>query len=198
MRAVADRSELVGRVQRDLVLRAQRGDLEAFSAITVACSSRLYAVAHLILRYEDRASDAVQDALLQAWIDIRGLRDPDRFDAWIYRLLVRACYRAAGQQRRRDVREIEIGPWAGPATPDGQRLTVLRDQLARGFERLSRDQRAVIVLHHYAGLTLAEAANVLGIPLGTMQSRLNRALLAMRAALEADDRIPAYTVEVVR
>ena len=185
-------------MQRDLVLRAQRGDLDAFSAIAESCSSRLYAVAHLILRHEDRASDAVQDALLQAWIDIRGLRDPERFDAWIYRLLVRACYRAAGQHRRREITEIDLGDWGGPVTPDAQRVIALRDQIERGFERLSREQRAVIVLHHYAGLTLAEAASVLGIPLGTMQSRLNRALLAMRAALDADDRVPAYAAEAVR
>jgi RNA polymerase sigma-70 factor, ECF subfamily len=183
---------------RDLVLRAQQGDAEAFAAMTRLCSDRLYAIARLILRDEDRALDAVQDALLRAWLDIRGLRDPDRFDAWLYRLLVRACYRAAGEHRRRAVTEIDLGPNAGPTTPDAQRQTAIRDQLSRGFERLSREQRAVVVLHHYAGLSLAEAAAILQIPLGTMQSRLSRALQTMRAAIEADDRVPAYAGEPAR
>lgn len=176
-------------MRRELVLRAQQGDVEAFSVMTVACSDRLYAIARLILRHDDRAFDAVQDALLQAWLDLRGLKDPDRFDAWVYRLLVRACYRSAGEHRRREVVEIDLGPLTGSATPDAQRHVALQDQLARGFERLSREQRAVIVLHHYAGLSLAEAATVLQIPLGTMQSRLSRALRAMRAAIEADERV---------
>jgi RNA polymerase sigma factor (sigma-70 family) len=182
-------------MQRELVVRAQHGDLEAFSAMTVACSDRLFAIARLILRSDDRAADAVQDALVRAWLDIRGLKDPDRFDAWVYRLLVRACYRSAGEHRRRAVTEIDLDSLSGPTTPDAQRHVALQDQLARGFERLSREQRAVIVLHHYAGLSLAEAAAVLEIPLGTMQSRLNRALHAMRAALEADER-PAELAEV--
>jgi RNA polymerase sigma-70 factor (ECF subfamily) len=176
-------------MQRELVVRAQHGDLEAFSAMTVACSDRLFAIARLILRSDDRAADAVQDALVRAWLDIRGLKDPDRFDAWVYRLLVRACYRSAGEHRRRAVTEIDLDALSGPTTPDPQRHVALQDQLARGFERLSREQRAVIVLHHYAGLSLAEAAAVLQIPLGTMQSRLSRALRAMRAAIEADERL---------
>jgi RNA polymerase sigma-70 factor, ECF subfamily len=182
-------SSPIGPMQRELVVRAQRGDLEAFSSMTLACSDRLFAVARLILRADDRAADAVQDALLQAWLDIRGLKDPDRFDAWVYRLLVRACYRSAGDHRRRAVTEIEIAPWHTPATPDSQQQVALEDCLARSFERLSREQRAVVVLHHYAGLSLVEAAAALQIPLGTMQSRLSRALRAMRAAIEADERL---------
>ena len=185
-------------MDRDLVIRAQRGDVEAFSAITMACSDRLFSIARLILRHDDRAFDAVQDALLQAWLDLRGLRDPDRFDAWVYRLLVRACYRSAGEQRRREVREIALDAHARMGTPDTQRRVSLEDQISRGFDRLSREQRAVIVLHHYAGLTLAESAQVLQIPLGTMQSRLSRALQAMRAAIEADDRPPTLAREPVR
>lgn len=185
-------------MQRDLVMRAQGGDIEAFSALTAGCTGRFYAVARLILRDDDRASDAVQDALLQAWLDLRGLRDPDRFDAWAHRLLVRACYRAARRERGRSVVEIHISPLHEPTTPDAQRSLAIHDQLERGFRRLSPDQRAAIVLHHYLGFSLAEAAEVLDIPLGTMQSRLSRATQAMRAALEADERVPALAPEVVR
>jgi len=185
-------------MQLDLVVRAQRGDLEAFSVLTAVRADRLYAAARLILRHDERAADALQDALLQAWLDLRGLRDPDRFDAWLHRLLVRACYRAARKQRSREVGEIHVASSLDAVTPDAQRAVAVRDQLDRGFRRLSAEQRAVIVLHHYLGLSLAESAEALAIPLGTMQSRLNRATQAMRAALEADDRPAVLTGEVAR
>jgi RNA polymerase sigma-70 factor (ECF subfamily) len=185
-------------MQRDLVVRAQGGDLDAYSALTAGRTNRLYAAARLILRDDEQAADAVQDALLQAWLDLRGLRDPDRFDAWLHRLLVRACYRAAKRRRTRDIVEINLASTQDPATPDSQRALAVRDQLDRGFRRLLPDQRAVIVLHHYLGLSLVESAETLGIPLGTMQSRLSRATQAMRAALEADDRPAGMAGEVAR
>lgn len=185
-------------MHQDLVVRAQRGDIEAFSALTAGRTARLFAAARLILRDDERAADAVQDALLQAWLDLRGLRDPDRFDAWLHRLLVRACYRAAKRQRTRQLVEIQVAQVADTATQDVQRAVTVRDQLDRGFSRLSTNQRAVIVLHHYLGLSLAEAADLIGVPLGTVQSRLNRATQAMRAAIEADERSTDLTPEVVR
>ncbi len=171
------------------MIRARDGDLEAFSALTSSRTNRLFAVARLILRDSERAEDAVQDALIQAWQDLRGLRDPDRFDAWLRRLLVRACYRAAERNRRHAAVELNTD-LAGSPSGDPQGQTVVRDQLERGFRRLSPEHRAVIVLHHYLGLSLVDAADTLGIPLGTMQSRLSRATQVMRAALEADDRTP--------
>jgi len=185
-------------MQHDLVVQAQRGDLDAFSALTAGRTNRLHAAARLILRDDERAADAVQDTLLQAWLDLRGLRDPDRFDAWLHRLLVRACYRAAKRQRGREIVEIAISSTAGSTSQDAQHELAIRDQLDRGFRRLSPDQRAVIVLRHYLGLSLAESADVLGIPLGTMQSRLSRATQAMRAALEADERSTTVAAEVAR
>ena len=185
-------------MERELVVQAQRGDLEAFSALTAGRTSRLYAAARLILRDDDRAADAVQDALLRAWLDLRALRDPDRFDAWLHRLLVRGCYRAARKDRSRDVIEIEMTPASEPSVPEDQRGVAIRDQLERGFRQLSADHRAAIVLYHYLGLSLAESADALGIPLGTMQSRLNRATRLMRAALEADERSPELTAEGTR
>jgi RNA polymerase sigma-70 factor (ECF subfamily) len=185
-------------MQRDLVVRAQSGDTDAFSALTVGRTHRLYAAARLILRDDEQAEDAVQDALLQAWLDLRGLRDPDRFDAWLHRLLVRACYRAAKRRRDREIVEIKFASTVHPSTADSQRAAAVRDQLERGFVRLSADQRAVLVLHHYLGLSLVESADALGIPLGTIQSRLNRATQAMRAALEADERSVVGGTEVAR
>jgi len=183
-------------MQRDLVVRAQGGDVEAFSELTAGGIDRLYAVARLILRHDEQAADAVQDALLQAWLDLRSLRDPDRFEAWLHRLLVRACYRAAKRRRDRQTFEISVASTADPVTLDAQRDVAIRDQLDRGFRRLSHEQRAVIVLHHYLGLSLVESAEVLRIPLGTMQSRLSRATQVMRAALDADDRSSLFAVEV--
>jgi RNA polymerase sigma-70 factor (ECF subfamily) len=185
-------------MQRDLVVRAQRGDLDAFSALTVGMTDRLFAVARLILRDDEHAADAVQDALLRAWLDLRSLRDPDRFDAWLRRLVVRSCYRTAQRGRQRKVVELANSLTLEPTTSDAQGSVVVRDQLERGFQRLSPEQRAAIVLHHYLGLSLAESAEALAIPLGTMQSRLSRATQAMRAALEADERPAVGAVEVAR
>ena len=184
-------------MQRDLVVRAQGGDLEAFSALTAGLTPRLYAAARLILRHDEGAADAVQDALLQAWLDLRGLRDPDRFEAWIRRLLIHACYRAArreGGRRRVEIREL---PADGARTPDTQRSVANRDLLERGFRRLSPDQRAVLVAHYYLDLSDAAAAEILDIPTGTLKSRLNRATAALRAALEANERQDVHVPETI-
>jgi RNA polymerase sigma-70 factor (ECF subfamily) len=179
-------------MQRDLVLKARTGDHDAFTALAAGAIDRLHRTARLILRDDDRAADAVQEALMSAWLDIRAVRDPDRFDPWLHRLLVRACYRVARHDRRREVVEIHVEALDAPATGDAPGALALRDQLERGFRRLSPEQRGVLVVHHYLGLPDAEAALALDIPIGTFKSRLNRAAIALRAALEADDRIPAH------
>lgn len=184
-------------MQRDLVLEAQAGDHGAFSALATAAISRLHRTARLILRDDDRASDAVQDALTIAWLDIRAVRDPDRFDAWLHRLLVRACYRVAGRERRQRVLEIQVDGASPSWTGDGGQDLALRDQIDRGFRHLTPDQRAVLVVHHYLGLPDAEAAQVLSIPIGTFKSRLNRATVALRSALEADERAVTFAGEAI-
>jgi RNA polymerase sigma-70 factor (ECF subfamily) len=175
-------------IETDLVVRAKDGDLDAFSTLTATRTNRLYGAARLILRDDGLAEDVVQDALLRAWQDLRGLRDPERFDAWLQRVLVRTCYRAAKRHRLRATLELPADDRREDPRVDIAGSHAIRDQLDRGFRRLTPDQRAVIVLHHYLGLSLVEAAAVLEIPLGTMQSRLSRALQLMRAALEADER----------
>jgi RNA polymerase sigma-70 factor (ECF subfamily) len=175
-------------VQPDLVIRAQQGDHDAFSGLAAASIGGLLAVARLIIRDDDRAQDAVQEALVRAWLDIRGLRDPARFDAWLHRLLVRSCYRAAKRERGRRLVEVTLLPMDGRSTPDSQAALAARDVLERGFRELPTEQRAVLVLHHYLDLRDADAADVLDIPLGTFKSRLNRATVALRAAVEADER----------
>ena len=171
----------------ELVIRAQHGDEGAFTSLAVAVGDRLHAVAHRILRDTDLAEDATQQALLNVWRDLPQLRDPARFDAWSYRLLVRACY-AEARRTRRWAPNLRLLPADEPMGPDGTSLVIDRDQLERGFRRLSIDHRAVVVLHHYLDLPLSEVAEALGVPEGTVRSRLHYAMRGLRAALDADAR----------
>ena len=171
----------------ELIGRAQHGDEEAFAILAVAMGNRLHAVAHRILRDTDLAEDATQQALLAIWQDLPQLRDPARFEAWSYRLLVRACY-AEGRRTRRWSPNLRLLPDHEPGVGEGLSSVVDRDQLERGFRRLSIDHRAVVVLHHYLDLPLDEVAEALGVPAGTVRSRLHHAMRGLRAALEADAR----------
>jgi RNA polymerase sigma-70 factor (ECF subfamily) len=173
--------------QRLLVVSAAQGDPEAFDALVERWLDRLFAVAYRILQDHDAADDATQDALVIAWRDIRGLRDPDRFDAWIHRLLVRICYRHAVKRRREFVRLVDVdGIELG--RPDTTNTIADRDLLERAFQRLTLEQRSVLVLHHYLGRSHAEIGDILQLPEGTVASRLHYALKALRAALAADER----------
>ena len=175
--------------------RAKGGDHDAFAALAADSIGRLTALARLILHDEDRAQDAVQDAFVDAWRDIRGLRDADRADAWLRRLVVRACYDNARRDRRRLAVQVRLLEVAEPTITDAQGAVAARDQLDRGLRRLSPDQRAVLALTYDLDLPLAEAAHALDVPVGTMKSRLNRALNALRAALDADERDPVPAQE---
>jgi RNA polymerase sigma-70 factor, ECF subfamily len=174
-------------MDRDLVESARRGDEAAFMALVRPRSDRLFGIAQRVLRDVDRAEDALQDALVIAWRDLRGLRDPDRFDAWLHRLLVNVCVRQASRERRRTV-PLRVLPVDGPAAPDELSMIVDRDLLERGFRRLPPEQRAILVLHHFVGYAPAEIAALLEIPPGTARSRLHNAHRAIRASLDADSR----------
>jgi RNA polymerase sigma factor (sigma-70 family) len=172
-------------VTPDLVMKAQEGDHQAFEQIAKSVVARLYGTATLILRDSDAASDAVQEALISAWKSLPMLRDPSAFDGWLNRILVRSCYRAIrGRRRAVGLQVIEMD---SPVGSDEERVDTL-DQIERAFGRLTPEHRAVLVLHHRLGLGLDEAAQTLGIPLGTAKSRLSRATTAFRAALEAENR----------
>ena len=174
-------------MQRALVERAQSGDHEAFSILVRASYPRLFGIATLILRDRDRAQDAVQEALVLAWRHIRALRDADAWDAWLYRLTVRACYRSARKLRRRDVVELHVLPDPEPtATVDFALSIAERDRMSRELGQLPIDQRTVMVLHFYLDLPLTEAADLLDIPVGTAKSRLNRGLTALRASMRVE------------
>ena len=174
-------------VDRDLVEAAQHGDQSAFVDLVRVHGDRLFSIAQRILRDVDRAEDALQDALVIAWRDLPGLRDPDRFGAWIHRLLTNVCIAQARRERRRNT-NLRLLPQDSPAAPDDMLSVADRDQLDRGFRRLTPNERAILVLHHYVGYDPSEIAEMLGIPAGTVRSRLHHAHRAMRAALEAEAR----------
>ena len=174
-------------MDRDLVLQAQRGDREAFAILARTHGDRLYAIAQRILRDGGLAEDALQQALVTAWRELPALRDPDRFVAWVTKLLVHESY-AESRRRTRMNASIRVLHVDGPGAPDDLVAIADRDQLERGFRRLPPEQRALLVLRHYLGMEPTEIAATLDIPAGTVRSRLHYAHRAMRAALEADER----------
>ena len=174
----------------ELVTRAQRGDREAFAILVTRVTGRFVAVARRILRDADLAEDATQQALVAAWQNLPKLRDPARFEAWAYRLLVRACY-AEGKKERRWAPNMRLLPNDQPIAADDLSSVVDRDQLESAFRRLSLEHRAVVVLHHYLDLPLDRVAELLDIPVGTAYSRLHYAMRGLRAAIDADARSTA-------
>ena len=174
---------------RVLVERAQTGDREAYEALARSSTRRLYATAYRIVRDADAADDAVRQTLVAMWRELPSLRDADRFDAWTYRLVVRACLTERRRNQRRGVRLIPIDDMP-LLTDDGAAMVDIRDQLERALTELSRDHRAVLVLHLYVGLPLVEIAEILGVPAGTVGSRLHYARRSLRAAIAAGDRSP--------
>jgi len=176
-------------MQRDLVERAMAGDRDAFTELQRGSIDKLYAIARLILRDSDRAQDATQEAYIAAWRRLSGLRDPDKFEPWIRRLLVNACYEEARKEKRRARAEGRVRP-IDTDTVDPAIVSADRDELARAFETLAPEQRALIVLHYHFGLPMHEIALALGLPVGTVKSRLHRTKQQLRATLEADARLP--------
>ena len=172
--------------QRDLVERAKRGDHDAFEALAGPQVSRLDAAARLILRDPELARDAVQDGFIRAWRNLPALRDPDRFDAWLRRLVVNSCLDITRRRRRRAI-EIDLSPLDASASADIATLIADRDLLDGALRHLEPEWRAIVVMHYFLGMPLPEVAASLGIPLGTAKSRLHRSLDAMRSSIAADE-----------
>jgi RNA polymerase sigma-70 factor, ECF subfamily len=172
--------------QRGLVVRARRGDHDAFTALVDLTIARLDSAARLILRDPELARDAVQESFIRAWRDLPGLRDPDRFDAWLRKLTVNACIDAARRRRRRSI-EVELTPILMPSIADDSAGIAEREQLDDALRRLDPEWRAIVVQHFFLGMPLAEIAVAMGIPVGTVKSRLHRSLQAMRSTLSDAD-----------
>ena len=174
-------------MDRELVIAAQRGDQVAFVDLLRDRVDRLFAMARRILHEVDRAEDALQDALVTAWRDLPSLRDPDRFDFWIQRLLANMCIDHARRNRRRYA-QLQVLTVDGHSAPDELGRVVDRDTVDRAFRRLTPEERTVLVLRYYLGYEPSTIAEVLGVPGGTIRARLHHAHRAMRAAIEADAR----------
>ncbi len=169
------------------VERAMRGDHDAFGALIGASANRLYALASLILRDADRAQDATQEAIVRAWRELPRLRDPERFDAWLRRMVVNACYDEGRRTRRRA--EVSLLHLSDHQTGDTTARFAESERIDQAFRRLPLEQRTTLVLQHQFGMSHVDIAETLGIPVGTVKSRIRYATAAMRAALEADDRV---------
>ena len=170
--------------QQDLVVRAAAGDRDAFAALATTHIHRCYALAYRILRDPDRAQDASQQALLGAWRDLPTLRDPERFEAWLHRLVVHACYTESRGTRRWNSARLRVLTITS-AESDPASFVADREALEDAFRGLSPEHRAVVVLHHHLGYPLTEIAEPLGIPVGTARSRLYYAVRQLRAVLDA-------------
>jgi RNA polymerase sigma-70 factor (ECF subfamily) len=174
-------------MQRELVERAMHGDHDAFARLVAVAMGRLYGLAGLILRNPALAEDAVQNALVRAWRDLPRLRDADRFDGWLRRITVNACHdelRRAGRHRP----DLSLDALTGAVVPDEATLLANRDEMMQGFARLTDEQRTILALRFYLDLPLTDVADALGVPLGTVKSRLSRALRALQAELAAAGR----------
>lgn len=170
----------------ELVRQARQGDRDAFDILLTDVVDHLYRIARLILRDFDRAEDAVQEALVRCWRDLPSLRDPEKFDAWLNRILMRSITDEARKRRGFVANVVQLTH--EPSVADSSGELADRDEIARVFERLSVEHRTIVVLYHYLGMTTDEAAKTIGIPHGTAKSRLHYATEALRSALEADAR----------
>lgn len=176
-------------MDRSLVERARSGDRDAYEALAHASARRLYLAAYRIVRDADQAEDAVQQTLVAMWRELPSLRDPERFEAWTYRLVVRACLAESRRRRRSGIRQVAVDELL-PSGADDIADADLRDQLERALHALSVEHRTVVVLHHYVGLPLGEIAEILGVPYGTVGSRHHHAMRALRASVSAGERTP--------
>jgi len=181
-------------VHRELVDQAKRGDREAFDSLARLVGDRCLAIAYRIVRDVELAEDVVQASLIQAWRELRTLRDPDRFEPWLHRILANQCYAEARRSQRRSAK-IRLLPMPDRSYFDNTGAVDDREQLERSLLRLTLEQRAVVVFHYYLDLPLTEVADRLGIPVGTVKSRLHHAIEAMRASLEADARATTISQE---
>jgi RNA polymerase sigma-70 factor, ECF subfamily len=174
-------------MRKHLVERARNGDREAFGLLAAGEIDRLHAIATLILRDPDLAQDAAQEALVRCWRKLPTLREVEQFEAWLNRILMRTVSNELGRRKRF---HASVQPLrAEPAVGDSARLLADRDVLEKGFGHLSVAHRSIVVLHHFVGLPLPEAAATLGIRAGTAKSRYHYAMSALRAAVEAEGRL---------
>lgn len=177
-------------MDEELVERARGGDGAAFERLAAGSIDRLYAIAQRVLRDPAMAEDAVQECLVRAWRDLRALREASRWEAWTYRLLLNACRDEQRRARRRPM-TVDVGPIEPAGGRDHATDLADRDELERGFRRLTVEHRMVLTLHFFGGYRLTEIADLLGIPEGTVNSRIHYGGRALRAAIDARPSVEA-------
>lgn len=191
----------LGSADRALVERAAAGDHDAFDRLAGPRLLAAMRTAMAILRVEEDARDAVQEALVSAWRELPRLREPDQFDAWLGRILVNRCRSTLRHRKRVNVREIALDSgddgndeqrsptrYRPVGVEGGQAQFAEGDAIRRAFERLDPDARALIVLHHVEERPVAEIAALAGVPEGTVKWRLHSARKALERALERERR----------
>ena len=178
--------------RNSLVVRAQAGDEGAFTALVEEHRDSVYRTAWAILRNDADALDAAQETFLTAWKELRRLRDPDRFDAWLTRSLVNRCRTILRSRRRSAVREIAIVasdlPDGSPGGGGVDGTLEETDTIRHAFERLSADHRTYLVLHYVEGRPIREVALIVGAPEGTVKWRLSEARGALERNLARENR----------
>lgn len=169
-----------------LVRAAITGDREAFATLVQPHLATALGAAAVLTRSHADASDAVQDALLAAWQGLDRLRDPVAFPAWFRTHVIRAALRHAGRRGR--VREVDLDDAAGIAGGGSVERQGEHRQLARAFDGLDGDDRALLTMRYLWDAPVAEVAEAFGIPTGTVKSRTHAAMERLRAAYDAEAR----------
>jgi RNA polymerase sigma-70 factor (ECF subfamily) len=155
---------------------------EDFSSVMVAHVDKAYRLAWAILGDDDEAQDATQEAFIKAWRNRRSLRDPDRLEAWLSRILVNSCRDRLRSRTRSGARLVELEDVQ--SAHDHVERASTRDELDRALDSLDPDHRIVVILRFWADLTVDDIAERIGVPSGTVKSRLHHSMRMLRACLE--------------
>jgi RNA polymerase sigma-70 factor (ECF subfamily) len=179
---------------RNLVARASRGDVEAFTKLVRANSSLVYRVSLRMLGTDD-AQDASQEVWIRVWRNMRTFRGDSAFSTWLYRITVNTCLSMRQRESRRQDREYSgeempylPEPSGGDADPEAEALSAeRREEIEAALGHVRAEHRAALVLRHMEGLSYAEIAEVLEVPDGTAKGWVSRGRAAMLVALAEED-----------
>ncbi|MEF3273186.1 MAG: sigma-70 family RNA polymerase sigma factor [Chloroflexus sp.] len=186
--------------EQRLISAAQAGDLDAFNQIVRLYETRVYNLCYRMLGDAETAADTTQDVFIAAFRNLRSFRG-GTFKAWLLRIATNACYDALRMRQRRpsvslDRNDDDEDSGRSEVADPGESLDefVLRQELStaiqRGLAALPEDQRIVIVLSDIQGLSYEEIAQITGVQLGTVKSRLSRARAKLRDILRAGELLP--------
>ncbi|MFL5799274.1 MAG: RNA polymerase sigma factor [Actinomycetota bacterium] len=180
------------RTDADLIDRHLHGDPAAFSSLVRRHERRVYNLCYRMLGKEEDARDAAQDAFLTALRKLSSFRGEALFTTWLHRVTVNACYDALRRKRREPVleptRDEDEPEPAGPTSPDHADSAVAAVDVQRALVQVPQEFRAVLILHDVQDLPYDDIAEALGIPVGTVKSRLHRGRVALAELLGEPER----------